>query len=370
MSTENQTNEATPDIWDMSDDAFAQLDLGSLDNVASENEATDSEESEEIQQPVSNEDEDEYHEDERSESEVDAESEDEVEETEQEDEVEDEESETESEVDYAAEYKRLIGTPIKANGKDITIDSIDDAIKLIQMGANYYKKVEQLKPAQKIVSMLEKAQLLDESKLSFAIDLLNKDKGAIAKLVEGMDTYELQDEQHKDYVPTNRSVSDEQLTLDNVIQEVSSTPTGHRTLEVLGTKWDMASRETVVSNPEVIRVLNQHMADGTFDTVSNEVEKQRMLGNIPAGLNNIQAYKFVGDQLYAGKGKVAPQGQQPNQQPANAGKPIHKPSKETVVQQRRAASNSARTPSQSLSNNMDNVFALSDEEFRAKYGKF
>lgn len=30
MSTENQTNEATPDIWDMSDDAFAQLDLGSL----------------------------------------------------------------------------------------------------------------------------------------------------------------------------------------------------------------------------------------------------------------------------------------------------------------------------------------------------
>ena len=95
-----------------------------------------------------------------------------------------------------------------------------------------------------------------------------------------------------------------------------------------------------------------------------------MLGNIPAGLNNIQAYKFVGDQLYAGKGKVAPQGQQPNQQPANAGKPIHKPSKETVVQQRRAASNSARTPSQSLSNNMDNVFALSDEEFRAKYGKF
>ena len=346
------------DIWSMSDDEFSKASFGS-DVETSEEVSITSEEPEDVEETVT-----------ESADEPTSEVVEEVEETSDDDDDEVEPVDESPTVDIEAEYRKLIGSPIKANGTELVIDSVDDAIKLIQMGANYYKKVEQLKPAQKVITMLEKAGMLDEQKLSFAIDLLNKDKGAIAKLVEGMDTYELQDEQHKDYVPTNRSVSDEQLTLDNVIQEVSSTPTGHRTLEVLGTKWDMASRETVVNNPEVIRVLNQHMADGTFDTVSNEVEKQRMLGNIPAGLNNIQAYKFVGDQLYAGKGKVAPQGQQPNQQPANAGKPIHKPSKETVVQQRRAASNSARTPSQSLSNNMDNVFALSDEEFRAKYGKF
>ena len=346
------------DIWSMSDDEFSKASFGS-DVETSEEVSITSEEPEDVEETVT-----------ESADESTSEVVEEVEETSDDDDDEVEPVDESPTVDIEAEYRKLIGSPIKANGTELVIDSVDDAIKLIQMGANYYKKVEQLKPAQKVITMLEKAGMLDEQKLSFAIDLLNKDKGAIAKLVEGMDTYELQDEQHKDYVPTNRSVSDEQLTLDNVIQEVSSTPTGHRTLEVLGTKWDMASRETVVSNPEVIRVLNQHMADGTFDTVSNEVEKQRMLGNIPAGLNNIQAYKFVGDQLYAGKGKVAPQGQQPNQQPANAGKPIHKPSKETVVQQRRAASNSARTPSQSLSNNMENVFALSDEEFRAKYGKF
>ena len=346
------------DIWSMSDDEFSKASFGS-DVETSEEVSITSEEPEDVEETVT-----------ESADEPTSEVVEEVEETSDDDDDEVEPVDESPTVDIEAEYRKLIGSPIKANGTELVIDSVDDAIKLIQMGANYYKKVEQLKPAQKVITMLEKAGMLDEQKLSFAIDLLNKDKGAIAKLVEGMDTYELQDEQHKDYVPTNRSVSDEQLTLDNVIQEVSSTPTGHRTLEVLGTKWDVASREAVVSNPEVIRVLNQHMADGTFDTVSNEVEKQRMLGNIPAGLNNIQAYKFVGDQLYAGKGKVAPQGQQPNQQPANAGKPIHKPSKETVVQQRRAASNSARTPSQSLSNNMDNVFALSDEEFRAKYGKF
>ena len=370
MSTENQTNEATPDIWDMSDDAFAQLDLGSLDHVASENEATESEESEQIQQPDINEDEDEYHEDERSESEVDTESEDEVEKEEQEAEVTDAESETESEVDYAAEYKRLIGTPIKANGKDITIDSIDDAIKLIQMGANYYKKVEQLKPAQKIVSMLEKAQLLDESKLSFAIDLLNKDPAAIQSLVGDMDISDVLDEKHNGYTPKDHTVSDVQLNLDNAISDVASTPTGHITLKVLGEQWDQASRQIVVSNPSIIGLINQHVADGTFDTVTREVEKRRMLGQIPQGLNDIEAYKFVGDQLYAnGNATTAHKGQQNVATNANA-KPIVKPSKETVVNKKRAASNTARTSSQSVSQNMDDVFAMSDEEFKAKYGKF
>ena len=370
MSTENQTNEATPDIWDMSDDAFAQLDLGSLDHVASENEATESEESEQIQQPDINEDEDEYHEDERSESEVDTESEDEVEEEEAEVETEEEEAEAESEVDYAAEYKRLIGTPIKANGKDITIDSVDDAIKLIQMGANYYKKVEQLKPAQKIVSMLEKAQLLDESKLSFAIDLLNKDPAAIQSLVGDMDISDVLDEKHNGYTPKDHTVSDVQLNLDNAISDVASTPTGHITLKVLGEQWDQASRQIVVSNPSIIGLINQHVADGTFDTVTREVEKRRMLGQIPQGLNDIEAYKFVGDQLYAnGNTTTAPKGQQHVATNANA-KPIVKPSKETVVNKKRAASNTARNTSQSVSQNMDDVFAMSDEEFKAKYGKF
>lgn len=376
MTTENQTNEATPDIWDMSDDDFAKLDLGSLDQVASDedDEATESTESEQTQQPDTSEDEDEYHEDERSESEVDTESEDEAEEEQEQEEAEveteEEEAEAESKVDYAAEYKRLIGTPIKANGKDITIDSVDDAIKLIQMGANYYKKVEQLKPAQKIVSMLEKAQLLDESKLSFAIDLLNKDPAAIQSLVADMDMSDVLDEKHTGYTPKDHSVSDVQLNLDNVINDVASTPTGHITLKVLGEQWDQASRHIVVSNPNIITLINQHVSDGTFDTVTREVEKRRMLGQIPQGLNDIEAYKFVGDQLYAnGSSTTAPKGQQQVAANANA-KPIVKPSKETVVNKKRAASNTARNSSQSVSQNMDDVFAMSDEEFKAKYGKF
>ena len=238
------------------------------------------------------------------------------------------------------------------------------------MGANYYKKVEQLKPAQKIISMLEKAQLLDESKLSFAIDLLNKDPAAIQSLVGDMDISDVLDERHNGYTPKDHTVSDIQLNLDNAISDVASTPTGHITLKVLGEQWDQASRQIVVSNPSIIGLINQHVADGTFDTVTREVEKRRMLGQIPQGLNDIEAYKFVGDQLYAnGNATTAHKGQQQVATNANA-KPIVKPSKETVVNKKRAASNTARNSSQSVSQNMDDVFAMSDEEFKAKYGKF
>lgn len=55
------------------------------------------------------------------------------------------------------------------------------------------------------------------------------------------------------------------------------------------------------------------------------------------GLNDIEAYKFVGDQLYAnGNSTAAPNGQRQLGTKANA-KPIVKPSKETVVNSQKRA---------------------------------
>lgn len=353
MTVENQSTEAEVNIWEMDDETFSELDLDEVpDTTPSED--TEEEEVEEV-------------EDEGVET---------SEEIPEDTEVEDEEVEVEEEeepstdIDYATEYKKIIGTPIKANGKELTIDSMDDAIKLIQMGANYYKNMEQLKPAQKIVKMLEQADLMDTDKLSFAIDLIKKDPAAIQRLISDMDLHEVLDDKHSEYTPKTVAVTDSQIELDNVINTVMATPTGSQTLRVVGELWDVQSRQMVVQHPEVIGLINQHIEDGTYDTVTAEVEKQRMLGKIPKGLNDLQAYKFVGDQLYAQPNvQGTPQGQSNVPQAANA-LPIKKPTKETVVKQKRAASNTARASSQSLSQNMENVFELSDEEFRAKYGKF
>lgn len=359
MSTENQSE--VVDVFSMDSEAFAKFE-GSLDSgIESSSEDVDTLDSENQEETVET-TQDEFIDVDGADEEL------------EEDSTEDNTEEvSETTIDFENEYKKLIGSPIKANGKDLVIDSMDDAIKLIQMGANYYKKVEQLKPAQKIISMLESKNMLDESKLSFAVDLLNKNPQAIKQLIADMDLNEVLDDSRGEYKPSNYSVSDQQLALDNALKEIQDTPTYTKTVEVLGKVWDNRSRDLVRSNPQAITLINEHIANGIFDTVTAEVEKRKMLGTIPQGLSDIEAYKYVGDSLYASQNlNTAPSPAQTGQHgfnsQANVKPPIRKPSKDTVVQQKKAASSPRSKPS--VSGEIENVFALSSEEFNAKYGKY
>ena len=79
-----------------------------------------------------------------------------------EDEVTDskEEVTTTDTIDYKAEYERLTQS-FKANGKEIAVANVDEAISLMQMGANYNKKMAALKPNLKLLKLLENNKLLD-----------------------------------------------------------------------------------------------------------------------------------------------------------------------------------------------------------------
>ena len=107
-------------------------------------------------------------------------------------------------IDYKAEYERLT-QPFKANGKEIKVNSVEDAVELMQMGANYSKKMAALKPHLKLIKMLDKHGLMDESKLSYLIDLNGKNPEAIAKLVKdsGLDPMEMDENKADDYKPTS-----------------------------------------------------------------------------------------------------------------------------------------------------------------------
>ena len=63
------------------------------------------------------------------------------------------EKQEESAVDYKTEYERLLA-PFKANGRDISVKGVDDAITLMQMGANYNKKMAALKPNLKLLNFI------------------------------------------------------------------------------------------------------------------------------------------------------------------------------------------------------------------------
>ena len=303
-----------------------------------------------------------------------AESEDEATEAKKDSEEPDEKKADESTIDYKSEYERLLA-PFKANGRDIKVNNIDEAITLMQMGANYNKKMAALKPNLKLMKLLEKSGLLSEDKISFLIDLNRKDPAAINKLVNdsGIDPMDLSADKASAYKQTAYTVDDREIELDTVLDDIQGTPSYNRTLEIVGTKWDAASKQVIAANPGIMRVINDHVTSGIYDRIQQEIDTERMFGRL-IGVSDIEAYRQVGDRLHAqGAFNAAAQG---------SSRPAAKPAQEKVVVQpkpkqedtgalkdkKRAASSTKSVVSNSQSQDF-NPLAMSDEEFSKHVNK-
>lgn len=250
---------------------------------------------EETQEEVETEESEESDEVDNDESEEDTEELDSEEETESEEEKGEEEDNNTTEAQ--AELDKLL-SPFAANGTEIKVDSVDEAIDLMRMGANYHKKMHILKPHLKFIKTLEKNELLDEDKINFLIDLSKGDKSAISKLMTDgkIDPLDLETE-GVEYSPVKHTISDNEINLDEVLNSIKDTPTFKDTMDIVTTQWDSSSKEILVNNPQRIAVLNAHKASGFFDRVNAEVTKARMLGKVDNNLSDIQAYEQIGSQL-------------------------------------------------------------------------
>ena len=346
-------------IWEVSD---AEYDVDSISDF----EPTEPEE-QQTEEPIEHEQDEQVYEDEpeHQEEHVDVyqdaqEAEDEVEDT-----------SSDSATDYESQYKKIVGTPFKANGKEITVDSADDAIKLMQMGANYHKQMQQLKPAKRIIAMLEQAGMLDENKLNHAIDIMSGNSAAIHKLIQerNVDVSDLYSDSEVDYTPNQHQVTDERIELDTLFNELNSTSHGQRVLQEVAGTWDEKSRYTIGQTPEILRLLGNQIESGIYDVIVAEVDKQRMLGNIPANAPMLQAYEQVGKYLQA-NGRLIPAGSNVGKVPTQQTKEF-KQHQATVPSNgsntRKRVANTARSNTSSISTQMDNVFAMSDEDFKRKY---
>lgn len=270
-------------------------------------------------------------------------------------------------IDFEAEYKRLLA-PFKANGRDIKVNSVDEAVTLMQMGANYNKKMAALKPNLKLMKLLENNGFLNEEKIGFLIDLGRKDPAAINKLVKdsGIDPMDLDAEKASAYKQTAYTVDDREIELDTVLDDIQSTPAYNRTLEVVSTKWDAASKQVIAGTPQLLKVINDHISNGIYDVISKEVESERMFGRLN-GLSDIEAYRRIGDALHA-KGAFnsllqgsSPQPQKLASQPVVVA-PKPKVEDDKLKDKRRAASSTKPAATGSAKMDFDPL-SLSDEEF-------
>lgn len=285
---------------------------------------------------------------------------------------EDDDSETESEsseTEVTNKDLEALFEPFKANGKMIKVESVEEARTLMQKGANYNKKMAALKPAFKVAKMLENNELLDEDTVSYLIDLQNGNPDAIRKLIKdkGIDLDSLESDEDPKYAPTTKhKVTDAELALDDVLAQVRETDTYEATMNLVGKEWDESSKGKLVQNPSMILKLNEHMGNGVYQQIADEMARQDALGQL-TGLSDLDAYFKVGNELMAaGKFGSQTQGNSQTQEPEKVVEPVKKKANEQRKSQRKAAA--ATKAKKPVKEPEVNPFDLSDEDFEKQFG--
>lgn len=270
--------------------------------------------------------------------------------------------------DKEAFYDKVM-TGFKANGKQIELRSPEELIQLAQMGANYTSKMQQIAPHRKMLLMLENNGLLDEGKLSYLIDLEKKDPEAIKKLIKdsGMNPLDIDTEVEPTYREGNHRVDDKEVNFRTALDDMRSNPKGIETLQVLNSTWDQASKDALFENPGIMPIMLQQRELGVYDRIAAEIDRQKMLGAIPATKSFVESYQQVGKQM-AADGALADleQTQAPAQQPVAPVQPVATRAaapKATVVHSDKASAAAPTRTTPRQAKVLVNPLEMSDDEF-------
>ena len=266
---------------------------------------------------------------------------------------------------YEELYNEIM-KPFKANGKTIQLKDPAEAIQLMQMGANYTRKMQDIQPHRKVLLMLENNGLLDAGKLSYLIDLDKKNPEAIKKLVKdaGINPLEIDTEAETTYRTGNHTVPDEEVVFRTTLDELSSSPEGKATLQVINTEWDQASKEVLWTSPQVMTLIHQQRENGIYAMISTEIDRMKTLGKIPATMPFMQAYKEVGDLLTKQAEAAATTSPAATVvPPAVVATRTGAPKATVTANAKASAASPTRTIGSTATKTLVNPLALSDEDF-------
>lgn len=264
----------------------------------------------------------------------------------------------------AEEGRKLFGE-FKANGRKMQIRNADEGIRLMQLGAGYNAKMEELKPKLAILRTLEREGLLDSDKLGFLIDLNKKNPEAIGKLVKdsGIDVLDLDSSKVDAYKPELKMTSVKEVEMDEVLDGLKHTGSYNTLMDTVANKWDSASKGEVGNNPQLLKVISDHMEAGYYDLIMDEFERKKALGEIPSGTPFLQAYAKIGDDLNAA-GKFSKPESQPARRTVTPGKDKARAAREAEEQRRKAAAPTRKSGSPAPRKPVVDVWSMSDEDFQ------
>ena len=203
-----------------------------------------------------------------------------------------------AEPDYKAVYEQLFGRPIRAAGQDIVLKTPEEAVSLIQKGVGFHSKLNRIHKELKYVEMLRNNGLLDEEKLSHLIDVQAGKPGAIKKLLDSVqvDPLTLDSAEASSYAPSDHRVTDEQVVFQTTVADLAASEAGKKVLSD-AQAWDQATKAEIYRTPAVLNVLTEQKEMGRYDLIVAEINRAKLLGQLPVGESFLQSYTRVGQQM-------------------------------------------------------------------------
>ena len=252
-------------------------------------------------------------------------------------------------VNYEDVVKQIFA-PFKANGKEIAPRTVEDVVQLMQMGANYTKKMQSIAPMRKAVESLSNAGINSEEDLSYLIDLYKGDKEAIKRLLKDhqIDAMDLDLDEVK-YSPNKQNIASEAdvkfaETLSNINESLPQIQ------NIMDKQWDQESKRILLSDPRALQALHEEIQMGRFEPVQKQLEVERTFGRYQ-GVPDIQAYIDILNRMSAQEQYQQQMQEQQRQQ------------KKNVPDKRKAAPTRGKTKSGGTSLTPKDLFSMSDEEF-------
>lgn len=254
------------------------------------------------------------------------------------------------EVDYKSIYEQVF-KPFKANGKEITPKTVEDVISLMQMGANYTKKMQLMAPMKKVVQSLDNAKI-DEQELNFLIDISKGDKEAIKQLLikHKIDPLEIDLDGDNTYSPKNNIASDEDVEFNDTLMDIhDSLP---KIQEILNKTWDDNSKKAILKDPRLMRALHEEVQMGRFDEVQKRLEAEKTFGRYK-GISDVDAYIDLVSKMEQERMKTKTQPETPTKTEST----------KRIPDKSKAAPTKGKTSKSSSSLTAKDLLSMSDDEF-------
>ena len=188
-------------------------------------------------------------------------------------------------------YEDLFKTGIKASGVDRTVRDAEHLKTLVRIGFSANENNRKIKPYLRQLKSLEQAGVsLEDDNLNFLVDVMSGNKDALKELVKNkfnMEEDELQSWYDEDgegsgkaYVANDHVISDSRFQLQEILEDIKTTPTYDRTVNFLS-NIDDDGKALISREPELVNLLNNDMQSGIFDKAVDEANFRMDRGLLP-----------------------------------------------------------------------------------------